>query len=101
MTVTSPFFEINPRWYNSKSKDGLIYGVGPGFGYMSTTIKTPSKDYSGSGWTLQMGADIEYREGMFFVGAGTRMMWTQDLDLDVATLSVDNTLTQLKVGVNF
>jgi hypothetical protein len=52
-------------------------------------------------WTLQLGGDIEYRQGAFYLCAGARYMWTQDKDIGLTSDGADNWLAQLKMGVNF
>lgn len=82
-------FEMNPHWYTGKG--GLTFGAGPGIGYVWVDPDSGSDD---SMWALQLSADVEYRTGALFIGAGTRYQFTENGD-------ADNLLTQVKVGVNF
>ncbi|MGD8590659.1 MAG: hypothetical protein PVG22_17700 [Chromatiales bacterium] len=90
-------FEINPRYFVEMSPSVML-GVGPGFGYMWTDADVGKSDDM---WTLQLGGDIEYRQGAFYLGAGARYMWTQDKDIGLTSDGADNWLAQLKMGVNF
>ena len=66
-------FELNPRYYMGDGS--LTFGFGPGVGYMwgEGTLDEGV-------WTFQVGADIEYRNGAMFIGAGSRYQVTQDFD---------------------
>ena len=84
-------FELNPRYYMG---DGSVtFGFGPGVGYMWADDGTEDNV-----WTFQVGADVEYRSGAMFVGAGTRYQVTQDFDDGE---DANNLLTTVKLGVNF
>lgn len=90
-------FELNPHWY--VGDETLQYGFGPGLGYLWVT---PNGGDEQGLWSLQLSADIEYRTGAFFVGAGTRYQFTQSKDFGAGSKQdVNNLLTQIKVGVNF
>lgn len=90
-------FELNPHWY--VGDEALQYGFGPGLGYVWATPK--GLDEQGM-WSVQLSADIEYRSGAFFVGAGTRYQVTQSKDFGAGTKDdANNLLTQIKVGMNF
>jgi hypothetical protein len=52
-------------------------------------------------WTLQLGGDLEYRQGALFLGAGARYMWTQDKYVGLSKEGADNWLVQVKAGINF
>ncbi|WP_018936253.1 hypothetical protein [Thioalkalivibrio sp. ALJ24] len=82
-------FEMNPRWFGGSGR--LTYGAGPGIGYVRTN---PDDESSDSMWAFQVGADVEYRHGALFAGAGVRQQFTSGGD-------ADNLLGQVKVGVNF
>ncbi|MFB6259426.1 MAG: hypothetical protein ABEJ96_10735, partial [Thiohalorhabdaceae bacterium] len=49
----------------------------------------------------QFSADLEYRRGLLFLGAGSRYQWTESADLGGNGQTVDNWLHQVKLGVNF
>lgn len=90
-------FEINPRYYVDMSP-AIRVGAGPGFGYMWTDADEGDENDM---WTLQLGGDVEYRQGALFLGAGARYQFTQDESLGVDNDDADNWLVQLKAGVNF
>jgi len=90
-------FELNPRYYVNMSP-ALMVGFGPGFGYMWADADAGEDNNM---WTLQLGGDVEYRQGALFLGAGARYQFTQDEELGIDNKGADNWLVQLKVGVNF
>ena len=90
-------FEINPRYFVEMSPSVML-GVGPGFGYMWTDADVGEAENM---WTLQLGGDLEYRQGALFLGAGARYMFTQDKNIGLNNDGADNWLVQLKAGVNF
>ena len=81
--------ELNPRWYEVDGN--LSYGIGPGIGYVQVE---PDNGNDHDEWAVQLGADIEYRQGSMFYGFGSRYQRVNDS-------AADNLLTQFKVGVNF
>ena len=88
--------EMNPRYYMGEGD--LTFGVGPGIGYV--WAEAPGVDESV--WAFQLGADVEYRRGALYLGAGTRYQLTQEENLGGAVEEdVDNWLTTVKLGVNF
>jgi hypothetical protein len=90
-------FEINPRYYIGDGN--LRFGFGPGFGYMWAD---PPLGGNEGLWTLQLGADIEYRTGALFLGLGTRYQFTENERVGFSRDSgMDNWLTTVKVGMNF
>lgn len=90
-------FEINPRYYIGDGN--LRFGFGPGFGYMWAD---PPLGGNEGLWTLQLGADIEYRTGALFLGLGTRYQFTENERVGFSRDSgMDNWLTTAKVGMNF
>ena len=90
-------FEINPRYYVNMTPSVMI-GAGPGFGYMWTDA---SQGDESDMWTLQLGGDVEYRQGVMFLGLGARYQWTENESLGIDNEGADNWLVQLKAGVNF
>jgi hypothetical protein len=90
-------FEINPRYFVEMSPSVML-GVGPGFGYMWTDVDVGKAENM---WTLQLGGDLEYRQGALFLGAGARYMWTQDKYVGLSKEGADNWLVQVKAGINF
>jgi len=90
--------EMNPRYYMGEGD--LTFGVGPGIGYVWAEADAAGVDEGM--WALQLGADIEYRRGALYLGAGTRYQLTQDEELgNTGEKGVDNGLSTVKVGVNF
>lgn len=90
-------FEMNPRYYVGDGK--VTYGIGPGIGYMWAT---PNGGVETTMWTFQLGVDVEYRDGAFFAGISSRYMITQgDNITGTSQNGLDNTLTAIKVGINF
>lgn len=90
-------FEINPRYYVEVTPS-FRAGLGPGFGYMWTDANVGESEGM---WTLQLGGDLEYRQGALFLGAGARYMWTQDKKIGLNNDGADNWLVQVKAGINF
>lgn len=88
--------ELNPHYYLGEGN--LTFGFGPGLGYVWVGNDGGADD---SMWAGQFSADVEYRRGLLFVGAGTRYQWTQSGDFDGNEESVDNWLHQVKLGLNF
>ena len=90
-------FEMNPRYYVGEGK--VTYGIGPGIGYMWAK---PNGGEETTMFTYQLGADVEYRNGAFYAGVSVRRMFTQDDNIKGTTVDgLDNTLTAVKLGVNF
>ncbi|QEP44601.1 hypothetical protein D5085_16545 [Ectothiorhodospiraceae bacterium BW-2] len=87
--------EINPRFFFDFAMEGLTWGIGPGFGY---AWLDDGQNREG-GWSLQAGAEVEYRSGALFAGAGVRYQATEDLEN--SNDNINNTTAQLKLGVNF
>lgn len=89
-------FELNPHWYFGEGN--LTYGPSVGFGYVWVDPDGLSKTGM---WSAQVGADVEYRSGAFFLGAGIRYQATQNKEIAPGENGASNTLAQIKVGVNF
>jgi hypothetical protein len=88
--------ELNPHYYIGEGN--LTFGFGPGVGYVWVE---PDGGKETTLWAAQFSADVEYRRGMLFVGAGTRYQLTEDLHLGGSERGANNWLHQVKVGVNF
>lgn len=88
--------ELNPHYYMGEGN--LTFGFGPGLGYVQVENDAGADDSMLAG---QFSADLEYRRGRLFVGAGSRYQWTEGADLGDNGQTVDNWLHQVKLGVNF
>jgi hypothetical protein len=89
--------EMNPRYFMNVAP-GLALGLGPGLGYVQTQTD------AGKGpdlWAVQIGADLDYRQGPLFLGVGTRYQWTENGRIGASSIGADNWLTTLKLGVKF
>ena len=89
--------EMNPRYFWDLPSNFTL-GVGPGVGYVWTD---PDEGKSPNLWSLQAGVDLDYRQGVFYFGVGTRYQWTENKRVGLNDNGVDNWLTSVKVGVNF
>jgi len=83
-------FELNPRFYFLPPESNFNFGIGPGVGYVWTDTTTTDDE----NWSLQVGADLEYRYSALFIGLSSRYQEVNDS-------GADNTFTSLKFGVNF
>jgi opacity protein-like surface antigen len=95
--ITLTTYEINPRYYISLNRNWMV-GFGPGFGYAEADVDV-GKD--ANLWTLQLGADLEYRRDAFYFGAGVRYQNTENETIGLNDNDADNWLTSLKIGFNF
>lgn len=89
--------EINPRYFVDMGS-GFSFGVGPGFGYLQGDSQFANSVDMG---TLQVGADLSYRAGAFYLGVGTRYAFTSNKYMGPGQEGADNWVVVGKVGVNF
>ena len=95
MEITS--FEMNPNYFMTLSPKWTL-GVGPGIGY----VRASYMDGSTEGlWSIQASANLNYRSGPLFMGAGVRYQNTEDETLAPGIEGADNWLLSAKVGINF
>jgi len=94
MSVTS--FEVNPNYFISVAP-GWTVGAGPGFGF----VRAYQGDHGAVMASLQASANVNYRNGPFFFGAGARYQDTRNKELVPGTNGADNWLLSAKVGINF
>jgi hypothetical protein len=95
MEVTS--FEMNPNYFMTIAP-GLTFGIGPGVGYARASyLNGPTEGL----WSVQASANLNYRSGALFMGAGARYQDTRDKTLAPGVKGADNWLISAKVGFNF
>ncbi|MFN2309920.1 MAG: hypothetical protein ABR553_09345 [Gammaproteobacteria bacterium] len=95
MEITS--FELNPNYFMTLSP-GVTFGVGPGVGYARASYRNgPTEGL----WSVQASANLNYRSGSLFLGAGARYQDTRDKTLAPGVRGADNWLLSAKVGINF
>lgn len=94
MTLTS--FEMNPNYFVSIG-NGWTVGAGPGIGFVRGYLNGREAAMS----SIQASANINYRNGHFFAGAGARYQDTRNKELAVGKTGADNWLLTAKVGINF
>lgn len=88
--------EMNPRYYFGT--DDLRFGIGPGVGHVWAENGANTRN----AWSVQAGADLEYRSGKFFTGAAVRYQLAQKGGTaNTGVNDLDNLLTTVRVGVNF
>ncbi len=88
---------LSPR-YLTDVAPGLALGVGPGLGY---TWADADFGRSTDLWAVQIGADLDYRQGPLFMGLDARYQWSEDQAAATSAGASDNWLTTLKLGVTF
>ena len=92
-------FEMNPRYFIPISPS-FQAGIGPGLGYVTIA---PEDGAEAQVLSIQVGADLDYRNKNLFVGLSARYMMTQEAKFGGSTIErdVDNMAVQLRVGYNF
>lgn len=93
LDITS--YEINPNYF-MRLAPGLTLGVGPGVGYVTVHDNGSSEGL----WSMQASANLNYRRGPVFLGAGARYQDTRDKTVAPGVRGTDNVLLSLKLGVN-
>jgi hypothetical protein len=95
LEITS--YEMNPNYFMTLSPN-LTLGIGPGIGYARASYKDgPTEGL----WSVQASANLNYRSGPLFLGAGARYQDTQDDTLAPGVKGADNWLINAKAGINF
>jgi len=94
MSLTS--FEINPNYFISVAP-GWTVGAGPGIGYVHAYVG----DHAAALASFQVSANLNYRNGPFFFGAGARYQDTRNKEIAPGINGADNWLVSAKVGINF
>jgi hypothetical protein len=95
LEITS--FEMNPNYFMTLTPN-LTLGVGPGIGYVRASINNgPTEGL----WSIQASANLNYRSGPLFMGAGVRYQNTEDDALAAGVNGADNWLVNAKIGFNF
>lgn len=90
-------FEMNPNYFMTLSPN-LSLGIGPGVGYARTSyLNGPTEGL----WSVQASANLNYRSGPLFLGAGARYQDTRDKTLAPGIRGADNWLINAKIGINF
>lgn len=90
-------FEMNPNYFMTLAPN-LTLGVGPGVGYVrASDMNGPTEGL----WSVQASANLNYRNGPLFLGAGARYQDTRDKTLSPGVSGADNWLVSAKVGINF
>jgi hypothetical protein len=95
MDVTS--YEMNPNYFMTIAP-GLTFGIGPGVGYARASYLNGRTEGL---WSVQASANLNYRSGALFMGAGARYQDTRDKTLAAGIRGADNWLVSAKIGVNF
>lgn len=94
MSLTS--FEMNPNYFISVAP-GWTVGAGPGIGYVHAYVG----DHSAALASFQVSANLNYRSGHFFFGAGARYQDTRNKEIAPGINGADNWLVSAKAGINF
>jgi hypothetical protein len=94
MSLTS--FEMNPNYFISIG-NGWSVGAGPGIGFVRGYLGDREAAMS----SIQASANLNYRNGHFFFGAGARYQDTRNKELAIDKSGADNWLLSAKVGINF
>ncbi len=89
-------YEWNPNYFMTLAP-GLTLGFGPGVGYV--TASWGDGPHQGL-WGVQASANLNYRRGPLFLGAGARYQDTRDKHLAPGVDGADNVLLSVKAGLN-
>lgn len=89
-------FEMNPNYFVTVAP-GWTIGAGPGIGYVHGYVNDNAADMA----SFQVSANVNYRKGAFFLGAGARYQDTLDKEIIPGVKGMDNWLISAKAGLNF
>ena len=94
LSLTS--IEMNPNYFVSVG-NGWSVGAGPGIGFVRAKLDGREAAMS----SVQVSANVAYRSGALFFGAGARYQDTRNKELVPGKSGADNWLLMAKVGFNF
>jgi hypothetical protein len=94
MSLTS--IEMNPNYFVSIG-NGWTVGAGPGIGFVRGYRDGREAAMS----SVQVSANVNYRSGPLFFGAGVRYQDTRNKEIAAGQYGADNWLVSAKVGINF